>query len=49
MSIAQDSLMLAGVGLLNIFAAIILAAVRARSENVTRSARVPDELEVAQG
>ena len=49
MSTAQDSLMLAGVGLLNIFAAIILAAVRARSENRTEPLRAPHELEVSQG
>ena len=49
MSTLQDSLMLLGVGLLNIFAAIILAGVRARSENRQAPTKIPDDMEVAQG
>ena len=50
MSTLQDSLMLLGVGLLNIFAAIILAGIRARSENrQSLPRRIPDDLEAAQG
>lgn len=46
---APDSLLILGVGLLNILAAIILAGLRARSENRTAASRIPEDLEAAQG
>lgn len=49
MSTLQDSLMLLGVGLLNIFAAIVLAGIRARSENRQAPPRIPEDMEAAQG
>ena len=49
MSTLQDSLTLLGVGLLNIFAAIILAGLRARSENPQSRSRLPEDMEAAQG
>ena len=49
MSTLQDSLMLLGVGLLNILAAIILAGLRARSESRLARPSVPDDMEAAQG
>ncbi len=44
-----DSLLLLGVGLLNIFVAIVLAGIRARSENRTAPSRIPDDLEAIGG
>ena len=48
MSTLQDSLMLLGVGLLNILAAILLAGVRARSESRQARPSIPEDMEAAQ-
>ena len=47
MSAVPDSLLLFGVGMLNILAAIVLAGVRARSENRQVAETLPEDLEVA--
>lgn len=49
MSTASDSFLLFGVGMLNILAAILLAGVRARSENRQAAREVSQDLRAVSG